>query len=194
MSNGVFFLIQLLPLLVFIIVDGLFSNTVYSIISAIAVAVVYMVYTFLKTGNTDYMILIDVALITVLGVISIVVKNDIFFKLKPAIIDAIAILFLIGLSFASDNFILSYFGRFLPNNSMLTPEFIPFLKKMFIFFSFYIVLHIAAVWYTAIYSSRKVWAIVSGPGIFFLFIPVMIWVLFKRVMLKRKLAEARENI
>lgn len=186
MTNGVFFLIQLLPIIVFLIVDGLFSNTIYSIISAIVVALFYMTFSFFKTGNIDYMILIDVALITALGIVSIVVKNDIFFKLKPAIIDVVAIIFMIVLIFASEKFLLSYFIRFMPPNLNFNQAFIPYLKRMLLFTSLYTLLHGLAVWYTAFNSSRRTWALVSGPGYFFLFIPMMLWIVVKKIRTRKR--------
>lgn len=187
MQGGSFVLIQMLPLLIFLVVDGIFSNTLYSILSAVVFAIFHMTFTFVKTGSTDYLILIDVALIAALGAVSIIVKNDIFFKIKPAIIESVMILFLLVLVFAPDSFMLSYFGRFIPANSTFTPQAIPILKKMMIGISLYTLLHIGAVWYTAFYSSRKIWAIVSGPGYFFLFIPMMLWIVLKKIKSKKQI-------
>ncbi len=175
----------MLPLLVFVVVDGIFTNTVVSIVSAIIFAVAQMGITWWQTGSPDYLILIDVALIVTMGVISIFLKNDIFFKLKPAIIEAISVLLIIALAFAPDTFIINYFGRFMPKGMGLQPAMIPMMKMLFIGTALYTLFHIGAVCYTAYFSSRKVWAMVAGPGYFLLFIPIMGVILFKRFKKKR---------
>jgi intracellular septation protein A len=173
-------LLQMLPLLVFVVVDMIFTNTAISIGSAVVFAVFQMGFTFIKTGSPDYLILIDVALIVGLGALSIFLKNDLFFKMKPAIIEAIMVLLIVALAFAPDRFLLSYLSRFMPQGASLVPEAMPILKKMLLGMALYTVFHIGAVWYTAYHSSRKIWALVSGPGYFFIFIPIMAFILFKK--------------
>jgi intracellular septation protein A len=171
----------MLPLLIFILVDMIFSNTVISIISAVAFAIFQMIFTFMKTGSPDYLILIDVALIAGLGALSIFLKNDLFFKMKPAIIEAIMVVLIIALAFAPDSFIISYLSRFMPPNMEMVPEALPILKKMLLLISAYTVLHIGAIYYTALHSSRKIWALVSGPGYFLIFIPIMFIIFIKKI-------------
>jgi intracellular septation protein A len=69
------------PILVFIIADEL-----YGVIIGMAVAMIFsgaeFIYTMYKHKNVDFFILFDVLLISILGGISIVSHNDIFFKLN----------------------------------------------------------------------------------------------------------------
>lgn len=173
-------LLQMLPLLVFILVDMIFSNTVISIVSAILFAIFQMGFTFVKTGSPDYFVLIDVVLIAGLGAVSIFLKNDLFFKMKPAIIEAVMVVLIIALALSPESFLIKYLSRFLPAGMQLLPEMVPAMKRMLAGVAFYTILHIGAVWFTAFHSSRKVWALVSGPGYFFIFIPIMAIVLYKR--------------
>lgn len=173
-------LLQMLPLLVFILVDMIFSNTVVSIVSAILFAVFQMGFTFVKTGSPDYFVLIDVILIAGLGTVSIFLKNDLFFKMKPAIIEAVMVLFILVLALAPDSFLIGYLSRFLPEGTQILPEALPMMKRALWGLSLYTLLHIGAVWFTALHSSRKMWAVVSGPGYFFIFIPIMAVLLFKK--------------
>jgi cytochrome c-type biogenesis protein CcmH/NrfF len=39
------------------------------------------------------------------------------------------------------------------------------MKTMLLWMSGYVLIHIGAVLYTAFYSSRKMWAFFSGPGL-----------------------------
>jgi intracellular septation protein A len=170
---------QMLPLIVFIIVDSLFNNVRVSIISAIAFAIVQLALFWAKTRQIDWFVLLDVALIAGLGTISIVLKNEIFFKVKPAIIEVAAIVFFVVLILSPDRFLTGYFGRMMPAGMALKPAAIGAMKTMLLWMSGYVLVHTGAVLYTAFYSSRKMWAFVSGPGFYLLFIPVMTVLLIK---------------
>lgn len=177
-------LVQLLPLLVFLIVDAVFNNTVISIIAAAAFAVGQTGFFYITTRQIDYFILLDAGLIITLGAVSLALKNDIFFKLKPALIEAVAVVFLLALIIAPSDFLVSYFSRYM-NGRTLSPEQIEAMKRILLIMTVYVVVHIVAVVYTAYRTSRKVWAFVSGPGFYILFIPVMGYVLVKRAVRKQ---------
>ncbi len=184
---------QMLPLIVFIIVDSVCNNIKVSIISAIVFAAGQLLFYYMKTGRFDWFVLLDVGLIAGLGFISIVLKNEMFFKVKPAIIEAATIIFMLVLIFSPDRFLLDYFGRMMPKGMMLNPAAIGALKKMLLFMCGYILVHVGAVLYTAQFSSRKMWAFVSGPGFYFLFIPVMAFIIVKRLRMRRGRATVRRH-
>jgi intracellular septation protein A len=171
---------QMLPLIVFIIVDSVCNNIKVSIISAIVFAAGQLLFFYLKTGRFDWFVLLDAGLIAGLGLVSIVLKNEMFFKVKPAIIEAATIIFMLVLVFSPDRFLLDYFGRMMPKGMVLNPAAMGALKKMLFFMCGYVLVHIGAVLYTARFSSRKMWAFVSGPGFYFLFIPAMLYMFIKR--------------
>jgi intracellular septation protein A len=182
---------QMLPLIVFIIVDSLFNNIKISIISAIAFAIVQLVFFYVKTNQFDWFVLLDVGLIVGLGTISIVLKNEIFFKVKPAVIEGATIVFFLVLILLPDHFLLGYFGRMMPSGMILKPAAVGTMKTMLLWMTGYVLLHIGAVLYTAFYSTRKIWAIVSGPGFYLLFIPVMIVIIAKTVRKRRSIIDPR---
>ena len=176
--------VQMLPFIVFIIVDSLFNNIKISIVSAIVFAIGQLAFFYLKTGHIDWFVFLDVGLILTLGIIAIIFKNEMFFKVKPAIIESAAIIFFLVMIISPDSFLLDYFGRMMPKGTVLNPTAIGLMKTMLIAMSAYILVHIGAVLYTARYSSRKMWAFISGPGFYLLFIPVMA-VLFIRAIHRR---------
>jgi intracellular septation protein A len=184
--NPMMLLGQMLPLLIFIIVDSIFNNIRTSIISAVVFAAGQLVFYFVKTGRFDWFVILDVALIAGLGAISIIFKNEIFFKVKPAIIEAATIIFFLALVVSPDKFLLDYFGRMMPSGMTLNPAAMGIMKKMLLWMCGYVVIHIGAVLYTAFYSSRKLWAFVSGPGFYVLFVPVMGVVLVKAIRKRRR--------
>lgn len=175
----------MLPLLVFIIVDSLCNNIRISIISAIIFAAGQLVFFYYKTGEFDWFVILDVGLIAALGSVSIIFKNDIFFKIKPAIIEGATIIFMLVLICSPNQFLLDYFGRMMPKGATINPSMIGALKTMLTVMCWYTLFHIGSVLYTAYFSSRRTWAIVSGPGFYLIFIPVMIVLLVKRFK-KRK--------
>lgn len=188
--NPTFFLIQMLPLIVFIIIDTVTNNIRLSIVSAVVFAAGQLVCFYMKTGRFDWFVLLDAGLIVVLGAVSVVLKNDLFFKIKPAIIEAITVVFLFVLIAAPETYLLGYFNRMLPAGMTLNPLAIGTMKSMLVWMCVYVLLHIGAVLYTAFYSSRRVWAFVSGPGVFLLFIPVVA-VLFVKKNRRRMKAKSQ---
>lgn len=186
--NPMLFLGQMLPLIVFIIVDSIFNNVRISIVSSIVFAAGQLVFYYAKTGRFDWFVLLDVGLIIALGTIAIIFKNDLFFKVKPAIIEAATIVFFLVLVLSPDRFLFDYFGRMMPAGMVLKPSAIGTMKSMLLWMCGYVLLHIGAVLYTAFYSSRRMWAFVSGPGFYLLFIPVMGVLIFKNVRRQRNLS------
>lgn len=184
-------LAQILPLLVFIVVDSIWNDVKISIVSAIVFAAVQLFYFYYKTDQFDWFVLIDMALIVGLGSVSIIFKNEMFFKIKPAIIEGAMVIFILVLLFLPDRFLLNYFGRMMPKGMVLNPAMIGSMKFMLLLTCGYILLHIGAIVYTAYFSSRRVWAIVSGPGFYLLFIPVMIFILVKRIRMRRVISQNR---
>lgn len=175
-------LTQLLPLIVFIVIDALVTDVRISILCAVLFAIAQLVFTWIKSRQLDWFVLLDVGLIVALGGVAIAAKNDLFFKLKPALIEGITIVFMLALVLAPDRFLLGYFGRSLPN---LRPESLGVMKSLLIWMSLYTAAHIAAVLYTAFFASKQVWAWVSGPGFYLVFIPIMAVVLVKRHRARR---------
>jgi intracellular septation protein A len=180
-------LVQMLPLIVFIVADSLFNNIRVSIISAIVFAIGQLGFFYAKTGRFDWFVVLDVGLIVAFGVLAIVFKNELFFKVKPAIIDAAAIVFFLVLIASPDRFLLDYFGRMVPKGRVLDPAAIRIMKIILFWMCGYVLLHLGAVLYTAYYSSRKIWAFVSGPGFYLFFIPVMIVLLVQAARKRRRL-------
>jgi intracellular septation protein A len=181
--NPTVFLTQLLPLVVFIVVDALVTDVRWSIGCAVVFALGQLVVTWIRQRRLDWFVLVDVGLIVGLGGIAIVFDNDLFFKVKPAIIEGLSIVVVVALVLAPDRFLLGYFGRMMPT---LRPEAIGVMKSMLVWMAVFTALHVAAVVYTAFRASKQTWAWVSGPGFYLLFIPIVVFVLVKRRAARRR--------
>jgi intracellular septation protein A len=176
-------LTQLLPLLVFIVVDALVTDARLSILCAVVFALGQLAYAWPKYHRLDRFVLVDVGLIAVLGGIAIGFDNDQFFKVKPAIIEGVSIVLMLALVFAPERFLLGYLARTMPN---LRPEALGVMKSMLVWMSLYMAVHAAAVLYTAFRASRQTWAWVSGPGFYLIIIPIVAFVLVKRHLARRR--------
>lgn len=78
-----------IPLFVFIAADEIWG-TKTGLIVAVAVGIAEMVWVAAREKRLDTFILFDTLLLVVLGAVSILLENDLFFKLKPGLIEGIA--------------------------------------------------------------------------------------------------------
>lgn len=166
-------LLQFLPLLVFAVVDAFVTDTRISIGAAVLFAVGQLAVTWLRSRRLDWFLVLDVVLIVALGAVSVALDDEVFFKLKPAIVEGVSVLFVVVLVFAPERLLLGYFGRLVPEGT-LTHETLQPLKRLLLGMAALVVLHAGAVVYTAQHASKETWAFVSGPGFYLLFAPMFL--------------------
>ncbi len=187
----VLFLTQLLPLIVFIIVDSFVEDVRISILAAVLFAGGQLVFVYVHSRRFEWLVLVDVGLIAALGGVSIAFDNELFFKVKPAIVEGVAIVFILALILAPGRFLLRYFGRMMPNMA-LSPEALRMMKVMLALICAGTAVHIGGVLYTAFCSSREVWAFVSGPGFYIIILPIGL--VLGLVMRSRRKAQKRAEL
>lgn len=179
-------LLQLLPgfipLFVFIIADEIWGTKI-GLIVAIAFGVGELIYTWVKDRKFDKFILFDTLLIVVLGIVSIILDNDVFFKLKPALIGSLMCIIL-GISvFTPANLILNMSQRYMKGMNLNDSQYIMLqknMKTMFWIFTIYTLLVFYSVWF----MSKEAWAFISGALFYIIF---GVWFLFEIV--KNKIAQ-----
>jgi isopentenyldiphosphate isomerase len=156
-----------IPIVAFIIADEIWG-TFYGLIVAIAIGLAELIYSLVKYRTIDKFVILDVGLLLALGGISLIFDNDIFFKVKPGIINLI-ITGLIGYSaFSKNNIVLMMSKRY-----MKGVEFNPYqmwllnesMKKLFWILLVYSVLTLIS----AFLDSKAVWDFMAGPGMFVVF-------------------------
>jgi isopentenyldiphosphate isomerase/intracellular septation protein A len=176
------FSIGFLPLLIFIVADELFGLTI-GLAVAVGFGVLELCFSYLRNRRIDKFVLFDTGLIVVLGLISILLQNDIFFKIKPGLIGIILVLLLGITSFSQNPILIKMSGRYL-QGMQLSAEQLGMMQKMmrrmFFLFSF----HTLLVFYSAFYLTKEVWAFISG-GLFYLLIGGMAGFEFLRVIIQR---------
>jgi isopentenyldiphosphate isomerase/intracellular septation protein A len=172
-----------LPILVFILADLLFGLTT-GLIVAIFAGIVQFIFTFIREKQVDKFILFDVLLISFLGVISLALQDDIFFKLKPALIEGILVI-LLGVTAFSDNpIILRMSSRYMKGVEFSDQQIIKMrnlMKRMF----YIIFIHIILILFSAFYMSTAAWGFVSG-GLFYIILVIYMGFEFIRTKIQRK--------
>jgi isopentenyldiphosphate isomerase/intracellular septation protein A len=157
----------LLPLLIFIIVDAIWGTE-----AGLVVAIIFgfgeLVIILLKERRFDWFVIFDTGLLILLGVISLISSDEIFFKLKPAFINVI-FLVIIGLSaFSNKNLLLLYSKRYLKDleiNESHQAELRTTFQVMFWLFF----INTALIVYSAFYMSKAAWGFISGALLYIMF-------------------------
>lgn len=183
-------LTQLLPLLVFLVVDAFVEDVRISIACAVVFAVGQLVFTWRRDRKVDWFVLLDVALIGALGAVSILSDDELLFRLKPAILEGVAAVFMLALILAPEGFLRGYLGRVMPAGA-LTPEALRRLRRLLAWMTLLVVCHLVVVVVCALGASRRTWALVSGPGFYLLFAPFLVAALVRFLRDRRRVDRRR---
>ncbi|MCL1821268.1 MAG: NUDIX domain-containing protein [Prolixibacteraceae bacterium] len=183
------FLPGLIPIFIFIIVDEIWG-TIPGVIAAVLVGVAELVWVWFKEHKFDKFVLFDTILLVVLGGVSVVLNNDIFFKLKPGLIEVI-LLVIIGISaFSSFNITGMMAQRYLKGISV-TDEHNALMRRILRVIFWIFLVHTALVFYSAFFMSKEAWAFISG-GLFYIIFAVMAVGMFVNAKIKRRKMEDEE--
>jgi len=157
----------LLPLFVFIAADEIWGTQV-GLIVALVFGIAEFIFVYLKSKKADKFILFDTSLLLVLGSISLIFENEIFFKIKPALIEIIFSI-LIGISaFSEQNILLKMTQRYAKDVQLNEPQVKVFKRNMKILFWIFN-LHILLIFYSAFFMSKELWGFISGALIYVIF-------------------------
>lgn len=173
----------LLPLLVFILADEIWGTKI-GLYIAIVVGIIQIIVIYFKEKKIDKFVVFDTLLILIMGAVSIILENDIFFKLKPGIIGLILILFLGVSAFSPKNLLLAMTGRYFKGIEFNDHQQKLFRQNIKIMFWLFLA-HTILVFYSAFYMSKEAWAFISG-GLFYILFAVFFVIEILKQILKRK--------
>lgn len=174
-----------LPLIIFIIADSIWGTKIGLIIAVIS-GIIEIVISYFKERVLDKFILIDIGLIVCLGIVSILLENDIFFKLKPALIELIFCVILGVSVFSRVNIMLLLSKRYLKNIELNEAHVKQFKKSLKILFLIFLV-HTILIVYSAFFMSKQAWAFISGGLFYIIFIFYLVFEFLKNRVKKKKL-------
>jgi isopentenyldiphosphate isomerase/intracellular septation protein A len=157
-----------IPLFVFIIADEFWGMKV-GLIVALLIGLGEMCFTWVREKRLDRFVFLDTALLVALSGVSILLENEIFFKLKPAFIELI-LCAILGVSvFSSIDIVGTMTRKYMKGIEMNEAQEAVFKRNLRNLF--YIVIgHTALVLYSAFYMSKEAWAFISGGLFYILFI------------------------
>jgi isopentenyldiphosphate isomerase/intracellular septation protein A len=144
----------------------------------------------LKEKRFDKFILFDTLLLVALGVVSILLDNDIFFKLKPGLIELILVAILGISAFSTVNIIGLLGQRYLKGTSFNDAQVTQMRQNLKILFYIFTA-HTLLVFYAAFFMSKEAWAFISG-GLFYILFGVYFLVELFRQKRKQKQLSGEE--
>jgi isopentenyldiphosphate isomerase/intracellular septation protein A len=154
-----------LPLLVFIAADALWGTEV-GLVVAVVFGIFELLVSYVREKMWDRFVLLDTLLIVLMGGISLLLKNDIFFKLKPAIVELVFCLILGVSAYSPLNIMLAMSRRYLKGVAISNEQEKAMMRSikvlLFIFLG-----HTALIVYAAFALSSGAWGFISG-GLFYI--------------------------
>jgi len=154
-----------IPLFVFIIADEFWGMKV-GLVVALLIGIGEMCITWYQEKRLDHFVLLDTGLLVALSGVSILLENEIFFKLKPALIELI-LCAILGLSiFSSVDIIGTMTRKYMKGVEMNEVQEALFKRNLRNLF-YIVIAHTALVFYSAFYMSKEAWAFISG-GLFYI--------------------------
>jgi isopentenyldiphosphate isomerase/intracellular septation protein A len=166
-----------IPLFVFIIADEFWGMKV-GIIVALLIGIGEMGFTWYREKRLDRFVLLDTVLLVTLSGVSILLENEIFFKLKPALIESILCVILGVSVFSSVDIIGAMTRKYMKGVEMNKVQEALFKRNLRNLF-YIVVVHTGLVFYSAFYMSKEAWAFISGGLFYILFIIYFIFEFFK---------------
>lgn len=175
----------LLPLFIFIIADEIWG-TVTGLYVAVAFGVIELIATRIKDRHWDGFIILDTAFLVLLGGISIILENAIFFKLKPALLELILCIILAAAALQPGKFLTMMASRYMKNTEIILNEKgIRAMRRMIILMTVIFTSHTALTVYAAFCMSAEAWGFISG-GLFYIIFALILAVQFILLLLRRK--------
>ena len=176
----------LLPILIFIIADEIWGTEI-GLITAVVIGIVQLLYFAIKERRLEKFVLFDTLLIIGMGAVSIILENDIFFKLKPAIIELIMMAFLAFSLFSKHNIMLKMSERYMKGIEFNEEQNIQ-MKKSLRNLLILLTGHFALTIYASFYMSTRAWAFIS-TALFYILIAAYFAAEFLIKYLKNKNTE-----
>ncbi len=187
------FSIGFLPILVFIIADEFFGPVI-GIIVAIITGIIELLYHYIRYRIIEKFVFFDTGLIIFMGGISLVLHDEIFFKLKPALIELIIVI-LFGIHAFSSRPILLMLGKRYLGDQKIVPEQARLFRMLSRLMFFILIIHTILIVYSAYFWSNEVWAFISG-GLFYIIMGLVLagqWVYLKYIRPGKPAAAAADN-
>lgn len=174
----------LIPLLAFILADEWWGMKA-GLAVAVAIGLIETGVTWLREKRLDKFVLLDILLLFLLSALSLLFENDIFFKVKPAMIDLVLAALLSLSLFSRIDPLGSMAQRYLRDVKMEGSQKDLFRKNLLATL-WIVIIHIGMVLWSAFFMSKEIWAFVSTFMLFIMMGGYMGVMLIRQRLLKKK--------
>lgn len=157
-----------LPLFVFIAVDEIWGTTP-GLIVAVLTGIAEMAWIGLRQKRFDRFVLFDTLLLVALGGVSLLLDNDLFFKLKPGLVELLLLGILAVSAFSRFDITGMMTRRYLGDLQVSEAQSQQMRRSMKGLF-FLLLAHTVLVFYATFFLSKAAWAFISGGLLYLLFI------------------------
>ncbi len=181
----------LLPLFIFILADEIWGTKI-GLYVAVGFGVVQILVIYLKEKRLDKFVLFDTLLIVVMGLVSIVLENDIFFKLKQGIIGIILVLILGISAYSPKNIMLMMSQRYL-NGINISGEHQKYMTRSIKILFWLFLIHTCLVFYSAFFMTKEAWGFISGVLFYMIFGAFFLVELIKNLIIRNKLGKVNDE-
>ena len=174
-----------IPLFVFIAIDEIWG-TKAGLIAALVIGTAELLWILIREKRFDRFVLFDTLLLLALGGVSLLLNNDIFFKLKPGLVELILCAVLALSVFSKVNVVALMSKRYMKDIELSeeqTNKMRDTLRIMFFIF----LGHTLLVFYAAFYLPDGAWAFISGGLFYILFGLVFIYEMYRQRKASKKL-------
>lgn len=181
-KNDIFknFTIGFIPIIIFLVADFIYG-AMAGILIALIFGITEFIIIYIKNRKIEKFIIFDIGLMILFGLVSLLLENEFFFEIKPAVIEFIIVIILTIHGFSNKPLLLILGKRYMPDIKM-QPVQLNMLKKMARLMSVIFLMHTILIVWSALYWSKEAWAFISG-GLFYiifglLFLAQMIYLRF----------------
>jgi isopentenyldiphosphate isomerase/intracellular septation protein A len=175
-----------IPIFIFVLADEIWGTTT-GVIVAVMTGLIQLGWAGYREKRFDKFILFDTLLLVVLGGISVILENDIFFKLKPALIGFIFAAILGVSAFTSLDIVGQMTRRYYAGIEFTRMQVLEMRRNLKIFF-LVILAHTLLTLYAAFFMSKEAWAFISGGLLYIVFGILLVFQLIRSRLLNRKYA------
>jgi isopentenyldiphosphate isomerase/intracellular septation protein A len=172
-----------IPLFVFLVIDEIWGTRA-GLIAALVIGMGETSWIWIREKRLDKFVLFDTGLLLVLGSVSILLDNDLFFKLKPGLVELILCAVLALSAFSKLNIVGMMTQRYMKDVELNELQLTQMRNSMRLMF-FVFLAHTALVFYSAFSMSNEAWAFISG-GLFYILFGVVFILEFVKQKFGRK--------
>jgi len=179
-----------IPLFAFILIDEVWG-TQAGLIAALIIGVGELLWVWVKEKRFERFVLFDTLLLLALGGVSLILHNEIFFKLKPGLVQLILCAILAFSAYSRVNIVGMMSQRYMKGLKVDDAQMQQMRQSLKLMFWIFLA-HTALVFYATFYLSDAAWAFISGGLFYILFGVVFLITLWKQKKQKKALSQEEQ--